>query len=144
MGFAFGMFAIFSILRYRTVSVPIREMGYFFVCVTIGLLNSLVDFQESWEVILVSNVLLLLVIFLLERTQNLAHENYKEIHYERIDLIKPEKREEMIADLKARTGLPIHRVEINRIDFLKDVTRIKAFYLSERNETNASVDNDDD
>jgi hypothetical protein len=93
MGFAFGMFAIFSILRYRTVSVPIREMGYFFVCVTIGLLNSLVDFQESWEVILVSNVLLLLVIFLLERTQNLAHENYKEIHYERIDLIKPEKRE---------------------------------------------------
>jgi hypothetical protein len=138
------MFAIFSILRYRTVSVPIREMGYFFVCVTIGLLNSLVDFQESWEVILVSNVLLLLVIFLLERTQNLAHENYKEIHYERIDLIKPEKREEMIADLKARTGLPIHRVEINRIDFLKDVTRIKAFYLSERNETNASVDNDDD
>ena len=108
------------------------------------MLNSLVDFQESWEVILVSNVLLLLVIFLLERTQNLAHENYKEIHYERIDLIKPEKREEMIADLKARTGLPIHRVEINRIDFLKDVTRIKAFYLSERNETNAAVDNDDD
>jgi hypothetical protein len=144
MGFAFGMFAIFSILRYRTVSVPIREMGYFFVCVTIGLLNSLVDFQESWEVILVSNVLLLLVIFLLERTQNLAHENYKEIHYERIDLIKPEKREEMIADLKERTGLPIHRIEINRIDFLKDVTRIKAFYLSERNETNAAVDNDDD
>ena len=144
MGFAFGMFAIFSILRYRTVSVPIREMGYFFVCVTIGLLNSLVDFQNSWDVILVSNILLLVVIFLLERSQNLAHENYKEIYYERIDLIKPDKREEMIADLKERTGLPIHRVEINRIDFLKDVTRIKAFYLSERNETNAAVDNDDD
>lgn len=144
MGFAFGMFAIFSILRYRTVSVPIREMGYFFVCVTIGLLNSLVDFQTSWDVILVSNALLLIVIFLLERSQNLAHENYKEIFYERIDLIKPEKKDEMIADLKERTGLPIHRVEIIRIDFLKDVTRIKAFYLSERNETNASVDNDDD
>jgi len=144
MGFAFGMFAIFSILRYRTVSVPIREMGYFFVCVTIGLLNSLVDFQNSWDVILVSNILLLLVIFLLERSQNLAHENYKEIYYERIDLIKPDKREEMIADLKERTGLPIHRIEIIRIDFLKDVTRIKAFYLSERNETNASMDNDDD
>ncbi len=144
MGFAFGMFAIFSILRYRTVSVPIREMGYFFVCVTIGLLNSLVDFQNSWDVILVSNILLLLVIFLLERSQNLAHENYKEIYYERIDLIKPDKREEMITDLKDRTGLPIHRVEIMRIDFLKDVTRIKAFYLSERNETNASIDNDDD
>lgn len=144
MGFAFGMFAIFSILRYRTVSVPIREMGYFFVCVTIGLLNSLVDYEAAWPVVLVSNLLLLTVIFLLERTQNLAHENYKEIHYERIDLIKPEKREEMIADLKSRTGLPIHRVEINRIDFLKDVTRIKAFYLSERNETNSTVDNDDD
>ncbi len=143
-GFALGMFAIFSILRYRTVSIPIREMGYFFVCITIGLLNSLVDINNSWHIVLVANTLLIIVIYILERTHKLAHENYKEILYERIDLIKPEKREEMIADLKERTGLPIHRIEINRIDFLKDVTRIKAFYLSERNETNAAVDNDDD
>lgn len=144
LGFAFGMFAIFSILRYRTVQVPIREMGYFFVCVTIGLLNSLSDFDTSWMEVALSNVLLVGIIYMLELSQNLAHENYKEILYERIDLIKPEKRSEMIKDLQDRTGLPIHRVEISRIDFLKDVTRIKAFYLSERNETNAAVGNDDD
>jgi len=144
LGFAFGMFAIFSILRYRTVSVPIREMGYFFVCVTLGLLNSLADVTNGWPILLLSNSILLILIFLLERSQSLAHENYKEINYERIDLIKPDRREEMIKDLIDRTGLPIHRVEINKIDFLKDVTRIKAFYLSTTNETDASVDNDDD
>ncbi len=144
LGFAFGMFAIFSILRYRTVSVPIREMGYFFVCVTLGLLNSLADVTNAWPILLLSNTILLVLIFLLERSQNLAHENYKEINYERIDLIKPDKREEMIKDLIDRTGLPIHRVEINKIDFLKDVTRIKAFYLSSTNETDSVVDNDDD
>ena len=144
LGFAFGMFAIFSILRYRTVSVPIREMGYFFVCVTLGLLNSLADVTNAWPILLLSNSILLILIFLLERSQSLAHENYKEINYERIDLIKPDRREEMIKDLIDRTGLPIHRVEINKIDFLKDVTRIKAFYLSTSNETDASVDNDDD
>lgn len=144
LGFAFGMFAIFSILRYRTVSVPIREMGYFFVCVTLGLLNSLADITNAWPILLLSNSILLLLIFLLERSQSLVHENYKEINYERIDLIKPDRREEMIKDLIDRTGLPIHRVEINKIDFLKDATRIKAFYLSTTNETDASVDNDDD
>ena len=119
-------------------------MGYFFVCVTLGLLNSLADVTNAWPILLLSNSILLILIFLLERSQSLAHENYKEINYDRIDLIKPDRREEMIKDLIDRTGLPIHRVEINKIDFLKDVTRIKAFYLSTSNETDASVDNDDD
>jgi hypothetical protein len=144
LGFAFGLFAIFSILRYRTVSVPIREMGYFFVCVTIGLLNSLADLTHAWEVLLLSNLILLALIFALENSPGLVHENYKEINYERIDLIKPDKREEMIQDLIERTGLPIHRVEINKIDFLKDVSRIKAYYLSNKNETDPIMQNDED
>ena len=80
LGFAFGLFAIFSILRYRTVSVPIREMGYFFVCVTIGLLNSLADLTHAWEILLLSNLILLALIFALENSPGLVHENYKEIN----------------------------------------------------------------
>ncbi len=160
LGFAFGLFAIFSILRYRTVSVPIREMGYFFICVTIGIINALADINTSLNdfvailpvkgffsaiynmehslfVLLIADAMILGMIIVLDRQLSLEHENWKEIVYERIDLIKPDTREQMIDDLKNRTGLPIHRVEIMKIDFLRDIARIRAFYLSAENETSS-------
>lgn len=167
IGFAFGLFAIFSILRYRTVTVPIREMGYFFLCVTIGIINALADVNTSlaqlidlvagsssasfiqidhgFFILLMADTMILLMVYLLDRQLSLQHENWKEVIYERIDLIKPEARELMLADLKKRTGLPVHRVEIMRIDFLRDIARIRAFYFSMENETSSlgTGDNDD-
>lgn len=146
MGFAFGLFAIFSILRYRTVTVPIREMGYFFVSVTIGLINSLsVVEDKTTAIILVSaNLLIIGLIMLLDRQLGLKHENFKEVNYERIDLIKPENRPQMIADLCDRTGLPIHRIEIVKFDFLRDVARVHVFYFSLENESvSLGLDDDD-
>jgi phosphoglycerol transferase MdoB-like AlkP superfamily enzyme len=136
-GFAFGLFAIFSIIRYRTVTVPIREMGYFFVAVTVGLINSLavLESTQTAVILLMSNTIIIGLILLLDRQLSLDHENYKEINYERIDLIKPELRQEMIEDIKKRTGLPIHRVELIKVDFLRDVARIHAFYYSKENES---------
>ncbi|MBK8657347.1 MAG: DUF4956 domain-containing protein [Bacteroidetes bacterium] len=136
-GFAFGLFAIFSIIRYRTVTVPIREMGYFFVAVTVGLINSLAILEDTQTavILLLSNTVIIALILLLDRQLSLDHENYKEINYERIDLIKPELRSEMIEDIKKRTGLPIHRVELIKVDFLRDVARIHAFYYSKENES---------
>jgi phosphoglycerol transferase MdoB-like AlkP superfamily enzyme len=136
-GFAFGLFAIFSIIRYRTVTVPIREMGYFFVAVTVGLINSLavLESTQTAVILLLSNTIIIGLILLLDRQLSLDHENYKEINYERIDLIKPELRNEMIEDIKKRTGLPIHRVELIKVDFLRDVARIHAFYYSKDNES---------
>ncbi len=136
-GFAFGLFAIFSIIRYRTVTVPIREMGYFFVAVTVGLINSLAILEDTQTavILLLSNTVIIALILLLDRQLSLDHENYKEINYERIDLIKPELRGEMIEDIKKRTGLPIHRVELIKVDFLRDVARIHAFYYSKDNES---------
>lgn len=146
MGFAFGLFAIFSILRYRTVTVPIREMGYFFVSVTIGLINSLavLDDTASIVILLIANALVIGMILFLDRQLSLEHENFKLINYERIDLIKPERREEMLEDLRNRTGLPIHRIEIVRLDFLRDVARINAFYYSMTNESYSFDSSDDD
>lgn len=146
MGFAFGLFAIFSILRYRTVTVPIREMGYFFISVTIGLINALavLDNNVALSILLVANAVIVGLVLLLDRNTGLQHENYKTINYERIDLIKPDLRPQMIEDLRNRTGLPIHKVEIVKIDFLRDVARINAFYLSNENEsTTMGVDDDD-
>ncbi len=136
-GFAFGLFAIFSIIRYRTVTVPIREMGYFFVAVTVGLINSLsvLEGEQSVIILLLSNFIVIGMILLLDRQLSLDHENYKEVNYERIDLIHPEKRSELIEDLKRRTGLPVHRVELIKVDFLRDVARLHAFYYSKENES---------
>lgn len=152
MGFAFGLFAIFSILRYRTVTIPVREMGYFFLSVAVGIINALAVLRGNpFENItyfpvelLLANGIILVLVLLLDRKSNLQHQNFKEINYERIDLIQPERREEMITDLRMRTGLPINRVEIVRIDFLRDVAVIHAFYLSTENEGASLVLKGDD
>lgn len=135
MGFAFGLFAIFSILRYRTVTVPVREMGYFFISVTLGIINALASNETYFIALAIGNGIIMLLVYVLDGRLNLKHENFKEIIYERIDLIHPSKRAEMLADLTARTGFEVHRVEFVRIDFLKDVAKIHAFYFSETNDS---------
>lgn len=134
MGFAFGLFAIFSILRYRTVTVPVREMGYFFVSVTIGIINALASVENYMVLLLIANGIVLLLCYIIDYKITIVHENYKEIVYERIDLIHPSKRAEMIEDLKARTGLNIHRVEFVKIDLFKDTVRVYAFYNADTND----------
>lgn len=144
VGFAFGLFAIFSIMRYRTVMVPVKEMGYFFVCVAIGIINALATVDDHYIVLIGCNVFILTLTLLLDRNVNLTHENVKEIKYERIDLIHPDKRELMISDLVERTGLPIHRVDIVTIDFLRDIAFVHAYYFSKENETKMAGIIDDD
>lgn len=145
VGFAFGLFAIFSIIRYRTVTVPVREMGYFFVCIAVGVINALAGMESRTDVftLLAANALIVVLLLLLDRRLSLEHENCKEITYERIELIKPALREQMLEDLRLRTGLPIHRVEILKVDFLRDVARINAFYFSIESES-ATANGEDD
>ena len=136
MGFAFGLFAIYSILRYRTVTIPVREMGFFFVAVTLGIINALASLDNFYIEIIAANGVLVALTFVLDgRFLPLKHENFKDIIYDRIDLIHPEKRKLLLDDLKARTGLNVHRVEFIKIDFMRDVARIHAFYYSDRNES---------
>lgn len=143
-GFAFGMFAIFSIIRYRTVTVPIKEMGYFFTAVGLGLLNSLADTNDNYILILAFNLIILILTLLLDKFVGLKHENVKEIVYERIDLIRSEKRQEMLEDLQKRTGLPIHKVEIRNVNFLRDTANIFAYYYARDNENRTDLKFTDD
>ncbi len=146
IGFAFGLFAIFSILRYRTVTIPVREMGYFFISVTIGIINSLASGDNYWLPIISANVIIIILTYVLDNRIKLKHENFKVIIYERIDLITPERRDDMLEDLKNRTGLNVHRVEFMKIDFLKDIANIHAFYYSDKNDSSSlglAEDSDD-
>jgi len=134
MGFALGLFAIFGMIRYRTESIPIREMTYLFMIIGISVINGLA-MTVSYAELFTTNALFILMTWLLENNRFLKHDlPYKVILYEKIHLILPERKEELLADLKKRTGLDIVKFEIGNIDFLRDVTYIKVYYNLTENE----------
>jgi hypothetical protein len=132
LGFAFGLFAVFSMMRYRTIVIPIKEMGYFFVCIAMAIFNALVRNDDNYLLLIVANTLVLTTVLLLDRYITLNHESQKEVLYERIDLIKPAMQKEMLADLTERTGLPVHRAEVISIDFLHDTAVVHIYYHQKR------------
>lgn len=137
-GIALGLFAIFSIIRYRTEQVAIREMTYLFIIIAISAINGLTVSELSYGEVLIINILFILSIFICESRLLISHYSYKVIKYDNINLITPDKRDELIADLEKRTGLKIEKVEVGAIDFLKDAAIVKMYYRSK--ESNNSVD----
>ncbi len=129
IGVAFGLFAVFSILRYRTLNVSVMDMAYLFLVISIGVINSLSNDQVSITEMIFANILVVVVIFVMEKVWLVRHASTKIVVYEKIENIRPENHDKLIADLKERTGLDIHRVEIGRIDFMRDVARIRIFYF---------------
>lgn len=127
IGIGFGLFAIFSLLRYRTDPIPIREMTYLFIIVALPVMNSAAVSDQKWVEMIIANATVLLVLFLLEKGWGFRYEISKSILYEKIDLIVPERRAELIADLEKRTGLKVKRVHVGRLDFMRDVATLEVF-----------------
>jgi len=127
VGFAFGIFAIFSILRYRTYTVPIRDMTYLFVAISMAVLNALATSEIAVIHLIFINVFIVMLVYFTDKSW-ISSEQKKIIRYENIELIKPDKREELISDLRIRTGLNVQKVDIGRIDFLKDTVLIRIYY----------------
>lgn len=128
IGVGFGLFAIFSILRYRTDTIPIREMTYLFVLIALPVLNSILLAGQAWEQVAVVNAATVGVLYVLEREWGFRYESRKTIVYERIELIRPENWPLLLADLQERTGLTITRIEIGRLNFLRDTAEINIYY----------------
>ena len=128
IGVGFGLFAIFSVLRYRTDPIPIREMTYLFIILALPVMNSVLLSGGYWLEFTVSNILLLSILFILEKEWGFKYETSKKITYEKIDLIRPERRAELIRDLSERTGLKIKRVVIGNLNFLRDTAEIKIYF----------------
>ena len=120
-------------------------MGYFFICLAIGMINALSTNEgNGYWIMIISNISILLLTIVLDRFITLTHENVKEITYERIDLITPERRDELMDDLKKRTGLPIHRIEVKNVNFLRDTAKVHIFYHAKENESRSGMTGDDD
>jgi hypothetical protein len=135
IGFTLGLFAIFGMIRYRTETVPIREMTYLFLIIGLSVINGL-SLNITYTNLLVTNVLLILVVAVLENRNILKHRSTKLVVYEKIDLIVPEKREQMIADLEKRIGVKIDKIEVGDINFLRDTANLKIYYTLEKGEIN--------
>ena len=131
LGFALGLFAIFGIIRYRTDAIPIKEMTYLFIVIGISVMNALVNKKISHAEVLFTNVMFIAITYGLEKIWLLKHESRKNIVFEKIELILPERKEELMADLKERTGLNITRVEVRNVDFLRDTANLRIFYFED-------------
>jgi hypothetical protein len=129
MGAAFGLFAVFSLLRYRTANISAKDMTYLFVVIAMGLISAVAK-GNYFEVALV-NILFLVFAYLLDGNFFIKRENSQKIQYENIELIKPENRQSLLNDLKRRTGLNIYKVSISKIDFMKDTAIVKVYYHEE-------------
>jgi hypothetical protein len=129
MGFALGLFAIFGIIRYRTLTMPIKEMTYLFLIIGISVINALSNLSTSLPGILFANLIVIFITYGLEKIWLMKHELYKIITYEKINLIKPEHHQELVNDLQLRTGIEkIIRVEIGEIDLLRDVCYLTIYF----------------
>ena len=135
IGMTLGLFAIFGVIRYRTETVPIREMTYLFIFICVAVINGLA-LNISYVELIVANLLLLLLIWIVEGRRLLRHTSAKLVIYEKINLITPDKREEMIADLEERLGHKVNKVEVGHVDFLRDVAFVKVYYELPEGETN--------
>lgn len=133
MGAAFGLFAVFSMLRYRTEDISIKDMTYLFLVIAIGLVSAVTkvkDTEDNIEYIFLVgiNVVILVITYLLESNIFMKKEVVKVVLYENIELIKAGRHEELLEDLKLRTGFNVHRYTVQKIDFLKDAAQIKVYF----------------
>ncbi|MEO7991073.1 MAG: DUF4956 domain-containing protein [Chryseolinea sp.] len=125
-GAAFGLFAVFSLLRYRTENISPKDMTYLFVVIALGLITSVS--KGTYIEIALLNLFIVAFVYALDGNLLIKNEMVQIIQYENIQNIKPVNHGALIEDLKNRTGLDIHKIEIESIDFLKDTARIKVYY----------------
>lgn len=131
IGVGFGLFAIFTILRYRTDPLPVREMTYLFVIAALPVMNASSSVGSSWPTLVTANLIILLLMAVLEKGWGFKYEASKRVVYEKIELIQPGRREELMADLESRIGLKIKRIAIGKINFLKDTAELTIYFDDE-------------
>lgn len=140
IGLTLGLLAIFGVIRYRTETVPIKEMTYLFMVIAISVINGL-SLSVSYAVLGATNLLILLIVGFFEFQRCLSSTSSKLILYDRIELITPDKHDELMADLRKRTGLNIEKIEIGHIDFLRDAAFIRVYYPGGTETSNTALNN---
>ena len=140
IGMALGLFAVFGIIRYRTDQIPIKEMTYLFVLIGIAIVNSLANEKISIVELFFANMIIVFIMWVLEKVWRIKHISRKIVQYDRIDLVKKSRYQELINDLSERLELDITRVDVGKVDFLRDTARIIVYYDAQTRQYNAADD----
>ena len=127
---AFGLFAVFSMLRYRTEGISTPDMTYLFMVIALGLITA--ASRGEWLVVLPIGLTMVVLTELLEGGVFARRELMREVHYDNAKLLAQPGHEDLIADLRVRTGLEVHRVDVQEIDFLRDAARLRVFFYAKR------------
>lgn len=130
LGAAFGLFAVFGLLRYRTGDIPMKDMTYLFLSIALALIVAVT--VGNWEPAVVCAIILLLT-FIMDASFIFRKELSKAIQYENIEMIKPENHAKLLEDLRQRTGLDIHYIRIRNVDYLRDTATIRIYYFEHGN-----------
>lgn len=128
LGLGLSLFVILRILRYRTDPIPVREMTYLFILMALPVIDAALLSQNNYLALLIANGMTVLVLYIGEKGWGYHYDQKKSITFEKIDLIRPENYDRLLADLRERTGLPVTRCEIGHIDFLRDIAEIQIYY----------------
>jgi len=129
LGAAFGLFAVFGLLRYRTEDIPMKDMTYLFLSIAMGLIVAVT--RGDWEPAIVCGIILLPT-FLLDSRLIFKKELHQDVRYENIEMVKPENHDKLKEDLRLRTGLDIHFISIRNIDFVRDTATVRVFYYEQK------------
>ena len=140
LGMALGLFAIFGIIRYRTDPIPIKEMTYLFIIIGVSVINALSNRKMSYAELAFTNGVIILATYGLEKLWLLKHETQKMIVFEKIDLIRPDRYDDLMADVSERTGLKINRIEVGKVNFLRDTATLLIYYYEDEQEGGGSFE----
>jgi hypothetical protein len=141
LGFALGLFAVFGIIRYRTDTIPIKEMTYLFIVIGLSVMNALANKKISYAELVFANLSVVLIAYFVERLKGLEPESSAIIDYDKIELISPDSRNELMQDLESRLGVKLSGIEIVRVDYVRKKARIKVFFKKQKKEENQTYDN---
>lgn len=132
LGFALGLFAVFGMLRYRTEEIRMRDLTYLFIVIGLGILNAVANKKISLVELVTVNAVIVGITAALELRPAARRSASTPMLYDNLSLLRPGEREALLADLRARTGLDVSRVSVNRIDLLRDAAEITVFYTEDK------------
>lgn len=146
LGLALVLFAVFGVLRYRTDSLKPKEMTYLFIVIGLALINALSNKKTSYaEVLLVNSLIVGISVFkesyvrrfrdkpLAKAPEGSTNKKKKapddsaisnpdakyRVEYDRLEWLGNTHREDLIADLKQRTGLDVAGFRIRKINLIE-------------------------
>lgn len=131
VGFALGLFAVFGIIRYRTMSIPIKEMTYLFIIIGLAVINSLANKKVSYTELIFANGMIVAIAWIVEKLK-IENSGVAVVIFEKIELVCPEKENELVEELEKRMGVSISKVEVLKLDYQKDIARLQVFFSKDQ------------